>query len=193
MSTADGSFAPWRPQARLDRLVMSHVGEEVLVYDETSHAIHRLNLTSHAIWALCDGTRTISAIGQVASAALGTEVSEAVVRLALSQLAGANLLVGALPSDIQKPRSSRRRMLRRMAVAGGVALPALASVTAPTAAGSWSCIAIGGEGCSSGPQCCSGFCDNNTCQALACGEHGSFCLSDAGCCRQTCYLGTCLG
>lgn len=74
MSTADGSgsFAPWRPQACLAHLVMSHVGEEVLVYDETRHAIHRLNPTSNAVWALCDGTRTLTDLAQAASAALAS-------------------------------------------------------------------------------------------------------------------------
>ena len=56
------SVAPWRPVARLDHLIMTHVGEEVLVYDETTHAIHNLNPTSHAVWTLCDGTRTLAVL-----------------------------------------------------------------------------------------------------------------------------------
>jgi hypothetical protein len=35
--------------ARRDHLVMSQVGDEVLVYDERTHVIHRLNHTSHLI------------------------------------------------------------------------------------------------------------------------------------------------
>lgn len=113
---APDSLNSWRPRARLDHLMMTQVGEEVLVYDETTHAIHHLNPTSHLVWTLCDGTRTLTVIGQVAGAALGAEVSDVVVRLALSQLAGANLLVGAAPTEIQQPRHSRQAVLRRMAV-----------------------------------------------------------------------------
>ena len=157
------SIAPWRPLARHDHLVMNQVGDEVLVYDETTHAIPHLNPTSQAVWSLCDGTRTPASIGQAASAALGAEVSEDVVRLALGQLTGANLLVGATPTEMGQPRSTRRVMLRRMAVAGGVALPALVSISAPAAAAHASCHARG-ETCSATVPCCAGnTCANGIC------------------------------
>jgi hypothetical protein len=167
--SSSASGAPWRPMARRDHLVMSQVGDEVLVYDETTHAIHRLNPTSQAVWSLCDGTRTLATIGQVAGAALGAEVPEAVVRLALRQLAVANLLGGSLPVELREPRQTRRTMLRRLVVAGGVALPVLVSVSAPTAAGvsSNSCEAQGGLGsgapCTAGSQCCTGHCEGGFC------------------------------
>jgi len=163
MPALDAPDSPngWRPQDRLDHLVMTHVGEEVIVYDQTIHAIHHLNPTSHLVWTLCDGTRTLTVIRQAASAALGAEVTDVVVQLALSQLAGANLLLGAIPAEIGQPRHSRRTVLRRMAVAGGVALPALASISAPTAAAHGSCHAIGSI-CTSGTECCSTICRTDT-------------------------------
>ena len=159
----------WQPMARRDHLVMNQVGEEVLVYDETTHAIHHLNPTSHAVWAACDGTRTSAMIAQAAGAVLGAEVSDVVVRLALSQLVTANLLVGKIPTEIEQPRHSRRTVLRRMAVAGGVALPVLASISAPAAADSHSssCEAQGGRAlgasCTESSQCCTGNCAAGFC------------------------------
>ncbi len=163
----------WRPQARLDHLVMTHAGEEVLVYDQTIHAIHHLNPTSHLVWTLCDGTRTPATIAQVASAALGAEVSDVVVRLVLSQLAGANLLVGAAPTETEHPRHSRRAVLRRMAVAGGVALPVLVSVSAPAAAVHGSCHTSGS--CTSDSQCCSGYSCYGCGSTLACRPTARLC------------------
>jgi hypothetical protein len=145
------------PVARLDHLMMSHVGDEVLVYDQTTHAIHRLNAITHLVWTLCDGSRTVPGISQEVEAALRAETSEAVVRLALSQLAGAQLLDSALPADMRQPRSSRRVMLQRMAIAGGVALPALVSVSAPASATHGSCHALGSS-CTLDSHCCSGVC-----------------------------------
>jgi hypothetical protein len=38
---------------------MIQVGDEVIVYDETTHVIHRLDPTSQAVWGACDGTRPL--------------------------------------------------------------------------------------------------------------------------------------
>lgn len=81
------------------------------------------------------------------------------MRLALSQLAEAHLLVGVLPFEGQEPRQSRRVLLRRMAVAGGVALPLLVSVSAPTAAvASSHCGDVGQPCCPSSTGCLIGTC-----------------------------------
>jgi hypothetical protein len=157
--------------ARRDHLVMSQVGDEVLVYDETTHAIHRLNPTSHLVWSTCDGTRTLPAIRQVAREAIGAEVSEDVVRLALGQLAAAELLDGTLPAEMREPGQSRRVMLRRLAIAGGVALPVLVSVSAPTAAvAGFSLCTPTHDICVSGVPCCAGPCDGNICQPRVSGN-----------------------
>lgn len=89
-------------------------------------------------------------------AGLGVEVPEAVVRLALRQLAEVHLLVGVLPSKVQEPRQSRRVLLRRMAIAGGVALPTLAPISAPSAVAATShCIRRGQGDCrQTGTSCC---------------------------------------
>ncbi len=81
MLTTNAPSGPgfWQPFACSDHLVMTHVG------DEATQAIHHLSSTSHAVWAACDGTRTPGIIARELSA----EVSDEVVRLALSQLAAA--------------------------------------------------------------------------------------------------------
>jgi hypothetical protein len=141
---------------------MTEVDGDTLVYDQMTHHIHHLNATTHAVWSLCDGTRTLAVIAQAAGVVLGAEVSEDVVRLALSQLTAATLLAESLPTEMRPSRSSRRFMLRRLAIAGGVALPALVSVSAPTAAGTISTSCAGfHQGCN--PHNLQPCCGSNVC------------------------------
>jgi hypothetical protein len=81
-------------------------------------------------------------LAQKAGEALGAEVSEDIVQVALGQLVGANLLLGVIPTELGEPRQSRRVLLRRAVVAGGIALPVLVSVSAPAAAQAISCSSV---------------------------------------------------
>ena len=152
-------IASCRALARLDHLVMTHLDSEVLVYDLTTNAIHHLNPTSHGVWPLCDGRRTVYGIARAASAALGADVPLEAVVLALGQLAAANLLVGASPAETREPRHSRR--------------PCTANVDArdwrcpysshlPHAAQTSSCKANGVSPCTGPDMCCSRQCLSNT-------------------------------
>jgi len=107
---------------------MTEAGGEVLVYDEQSHHIHRLNQVSAAVWRHCDGRRT------VADLATETGMAAEMVQVALGKLADARLLDGDLPAGVRAAGQSRRSFLKKAAVAGGVALPVLVSISAPTAA-----------------------------------------------------------
>jgi hypothetical protein len=113
------------PGARQVGLVTSEVGGEVLVYDQDSNHIHQLNETSAAVWRLCDGRRSVTNIAMAAD----------LVRLALAKLADANLLAGELATDVRVTGKSRRAFMKKAAVAGTIAIPVVASVSAPTAAG----------------------------------------------------------
>jgi hypothetical protein len=139
------------PAARFERLVMTEAGGEVLVYDERSHHIHRLNQASAAVWRLCDGRRT------VAHVASETGMPVELVQVALGKLADAGLLDGELPAGMRAAGQSRRRFLTKAVVAGGVALPVLVSISAPTAVQAQSCLGLGTP-CLSSAQCCLGLC-----------------------------------
>ena len=110
-------------QARTDKLLTHEVGEELVVYDRTNDRAHRLNATAARVWRSLDGSRTVADL----AALIGTD--QKVVDLALGQLSAAKLLVGeAVPV-------SRRRALGRVAglAAAGLALPVVATITAPAA------------------------------------------------------------
>lgn len=44
------------------------IDDEVLLYDATRHATHRLNCTAHFIWEHCDGVRTLRQIVEMLTA-----------------------------------------------------------------------------------------------------------------------------
>lgn len=114
------------PAARSTDLVTTASKDEVLVYDQERHHIHHLNATTTTVWTLCDGQRTVSELAQAAS------VDEDAVRLALRKLEDANLLDGTLSTDMRGKVQSRRAFMKKAALAG-VAVPMIASVSAPAA------------------------------------------------------------
>jgi hypothetical protein len=134
------------PQARHDNLLVQEVQDEIIVYDQARHRMHRLNSTAANVWRSCDGTRTIGELSDLLSVgpAQGPDkepaqhIREEIVWLALGKLEKAHLLQGKLESRAtpgQEARDpSRRRWMRRMAVAGGamLALPVISSLNAPT-------------------------------------------------------------
>lgn len=118
------------PAARVTDLVTTESKDEVLVYDQKVHHIHHLNATAAKVWRLCDGQRTVSEI------AVETGIAEDGVKLALRTLEDAQLLDAQLLVSIRGTQS-RRSLIKKAAVAG-IAVPAIASISAPNAAASHS-------------------------------------------------------
>ena len=113
------------PKARENNLLAHEVEDETVVYDRTQHQAHRLNETVAKVWSLLDGKRSVSEIaGEL-------DVNESVVALAVDDLANAQLLESSEPLSV-----SRRKALRRVASAAAVGflLPAITSISAPSAA-----------------------------------------------------------
>jgi hypothetical protein len=122
-------------KARTEGLLIDALGDELVVYDTQSHAMHRLNESAAAVWRLCDGKRTVSDIAVALSGELSTPLDEDAVLLALDELEAASLLeIGDTPGE--GPLISRRSALRKLGVVGGIALglPLVESVIAPTPA-----------------------------------------------------------
>jgi hypothetical protein len=135
------------PLARSTDLIVDGIGDELLVYDTTSHRAHSLNNVGSAVWQACDGTRSPEEI------AAHTGLDPAAVELALDNLADIDLISGH-----QRTGISRRTALRRITVGAAglaVALPIIRSLTAPTAAMAVSACTPHGDGCR-GQTCCAG-------------------------------------
>ena len=114
------------PAGRVENLVTTKAGDDVLVYDQDRHHIHHLNPTAAAVWTLCNGRRSVSDISQA------TGFDSDAVRLALRKLEEANLLDGPLAPDVRGAMQSRRSFMKKAAVAG-LAVPMIASISAPAA------------------------------------------------------------
>jgi hypothetical protein len=133
------------PAARVENLVTTTSRDEVLVYDQDRHHIHHLNPTASAVWSQCNGRRTVSEVAQAAG------VDEDAVRLALRKLEDANLLDGTLEAGVRGTTHSRRSFMKKAAVAGAIAVPAIVSISAPHAAAAQS--VPGGSTCTGGVTC----------------------------------------
>jgi len=126
-----------RPRRREREIVVQHIGAETLLYDEQSHRAYCLNASAAAVWRAADGERTMEGISAAASAELGVELSEELVRLALAQLRSEGLME-ALDENVAPAAISRRAALGRLGVAGAMLLPAVSAIVAPTAAQAYS-------------------------------------------------------
>ena len=135
------------PTARKNNLVMQEMPDEILIYDLDTNKAHCLNETSALVWKACNGTNTVEEISGLCSVQTGAKVPEELVWLAIDQFSKSNLLEEkmTLPADGQ----SRREVIKKIGLATVIALPLVASFTAPSnaLAGTGSCV---GKACSNG-------------------------------------------
>jgi hypothetical protein len=130
------------PLAREEQLVVQEIGDETVIYDERRDHVLRLNRTAALVWRLCDGRRTATelaeAVGRALAAGPGAPaaVTEEVVWLALDRLEKAHLLQGGLARPAGAGPVTRRDVLRKAALIGGmsVLIPVVQSMVAPTPA-----------------------------------------------------------
>ena len=147
------------PRGRTEGLVTQELPDEMLVYDLNRHRAHCLNKTAAAVWKHCDGYTNISGAIGLLNSELGVQVDAAAILLALDQLDRARLLEERITRtpEMKQARMSRREAIRKVGLAGAVALPLVISIIAPTAAEAGTCLAKG-TSCTSSAQCCSGIC-----------------------------------
>jgi hypothetical protein len=124
------------PRARTDDLVVQDLADETLVYDQARHRAHCLNRAAALVWRHCDGRHTVADLARVVARELGLPEDEDVVWLALDRLKRAHLLEGEVARPGETGRLTRRDVLRRLGLAGGLALllPAVTSILAPDVA-----------------------------------------------------------
>lgn len=119
------------PAARIEDLVITESGSELLVFDTQSNELHHLDQLSAAVWRQLDGRSTENDILQITRASLGDHVTADSIQLAIIGLGKANLLSGQVASSQNDGASSRRRFLKKAGLAASI--PVIASVTAPAA------------------------------------------------------------
>ena len=166
-----------KPVARHEGLVVQEMPDEVLVYDLNTNKAHCLNKSAAAVWKNCDGSNSISDIAAILKNEFKTQVSDDFVWLAIDQLGKDELLEQKLTAPANG--LTRREAMRRVALASLVALPVVASLTAPTAAQAASV-------CQSLNQSCTCGVSNPNQTSATCGELGG---SAAGTCAGACVCG----
>ena len=120
------------PLARKDELVVQEMPEEVLVYDLKTNKAHCLNETAAFVWKSCDGRKTVREITHAFEGQTGEAVGEDLVWLALDQLGEKELLAGEV--EVRYKGENRREVIKKIGLAAVVAMPLVASLTAPTSA-----------------------------------------------------------
>src|SRR5271170_3404944 len=142
------------PKAKTERLIVTQIEGETLVYDRARDAASCLNPLAAKVWWQCDGEKSVAGI----AAALGED--ERAVWLALHQLTKSQLLTEAiaLPPEMTTAKS-RREIAGRLGL-GAAAFVASIVVTTAAHASCGTFLAP----CTSLSQCCTGlFCSASRC------------------------------
>ena len=152
----------YRPLARQEGLAIEELDGELLIYDLETDKAHCLNGEAATVWRLCDGSRSVEELASGVAPDAPKDVAEEMALHALSELGKRRLLVG----DVSETGSgvSRRELFRKLALVGaaGLAIPAVKSIVAPTAAQAATCLPPGAI-CTASAQCCSGTCAGGWC------------------------------
>jgi hypothetical protein len=189
------STDPAVQQARDEGLVVQELSDELLIYDLDRHRAHSLNRVAALVWRHCDGRTTVSQMTAQLQQELGAPVDKQAIDIALQRLGRAHLLRERLPVSAGTDRTSRRALIRSLAMIGGLAT--VTSIIAPeaSAAGSVGAPCTNNGSCATGGCCCcagspnnfaictSGSCDTNpggNCD-LACRARGTTALRCNGC------------
>ena len=122
------------PKARQRGVLVEHVGDETVVFDEERKSAHSLNRSASLVWRHCDGEHSVQQLAAILEPELGADDAQPVVDYAIEELSRAHLLE-ASPNG-QANAVSRRDAIRKMSFAGAaaIALPVVMSIAAPTPA-----------------------------------------------------------
>jgi hypothetical protein len=123
---------PARPVARNEDLLVEEIHDETVVFDTGTREAHCLSPLAAVVFSHCDGETSTDELAALATDRLGEPVDVERVQDALAQLGERNLLVASLEQE----GLSRRQMIKRSAVTGGLvaSAPLITSVFPPTAA-----------------------------------------------------------
>ena len=121
-------------KARSEELIVKELDGELAIYDQRNHRAHELNRTAATVWRHCDGQTSVAEMASAIAADSDLPGDEGIVEIAIGQLAKAGLLDDS--DGLGASSISRRQVIRRLGLAGSVALllPAISTIVAPTPA-----------------------------------------------------------
>lgn len=121
------------PKARKENLVVQELDGEVLIYDLNTNKAFCLNESSALVWQACDGNKNVSEIRNSLGKQLNSPVNDDYVWLALDQLKKENLIENKDEVVADFKGLSRREVVKKIGLGTMLALPIVASLTAPMA------------------------------------------------------------
>lgn len=154
------------PLSRKENIVVQELDDEILIYDLISNKALCLNKTTALVWQASDGRRTITEITDFVGQRLGAPVNENIVWLALDLLSKEKLVSDSYKITEKFGGLSRREAIRKIGLTSAVAIPVIASLTAPVAAQTQTCITGG------------------TCVCSTTGTQGEICTASVPCSGQ---------
>lgn len=117
-----------KPTALQKGFHITHLDDEILVYDAERNKAHYLNPTTAKIWQHCDGTRDTAELATLLRNEQDVCEAEAIVELALEQLSRRHLLKKSVQSPSTARRLARRDALKKLATIASI--PAIMTVMA---------------------------------------------------------------
>ena len=121
-------------------IILQHIADETLIYDESRHKAFCLNRIAAAVWNECDGLQDAPQIAAKVTLSLVYPISREIVDLALAQLSKDGLLQVplCLCSPVDAASLSRRSLMARAGVGALLLLPMVSAIEAPLAAQAYS-------------------------------------------------------
>jgi hypothetical protein len=153
-----------KPSARKTGLVVKKLNSETLVYDVEKHQAHCLNQNAAFIWEHCDGKRSVDELADLFDNIdhLSADQRQQIVWIVLAELSKSHLLEKPIEKTQTPQGLSRRQLMKVAGIAALIAIPAVTTIIAPTAAHASTCLPSG-QGCTTSAQCCSGLCSGGVC------------------------------
>jgi hypothetical protein len=87
------------PRARIDDLVNTESGNEVLIYDATNTSPHHLDALATFVWRHLDGVNTSASLAEQAQSEINPKILGESIQLAIGMLADPNLLAASVPAS----------------------------------------------------------------------------------------------
>lgn len=171
------------PKSRSANILTQELETETLIYDLLTDRAYTLNETARTVFNACGSGQTFADLKR------RLNYTDELIHLTLAELERHDLLADEYLSP--DAEISRREVIRKVGLATMIALPVIASITAPQAANAASgALLANGQRCGSNAVCQSSRCDT-TGRCCQVSQQGA-CTVDAECCEAVpCTNGVC--
>lgn len=116
------------PETRKKGLTIKQMGDEAVIFDTESGAVHHLNRVAEVVWRSCDGRTDKQTLARNVERVCNVPDAEQAVDLALEQLSRRGLMATPIERADAVRRMNRRVVLKGLAKA--MAIPVVLTVTA---------------------------------------------------------------